>query len=253
MTAQPGAETADRLALYRRAGRALERFFGRWTGPFCRRCLAVLRTALPDDPATDVVLVDGMFPGCCQAGVADNLRVPGDGEAGRFPGPLARAILRDRRGPPGEAGEFALRERATGRIVRGRGCRFLGPGGCALGELKAPLCLTFLCGPVRQAVETASGQPAPGPDTDDFVGSRAVLRAVAFAPVPEAAVAVEALEKRLVHLDRALARRFPDPEHLYRGWIPAGSGGPGQTRPTAPPFDPQESTRCPTEPATTRS
>ncbi len=234
MPAQPGAETADRLALYRRAARAMERFFGRWAGPFCRRCLSVLRAALPDEPATDVVLVDGTFPGCCQAGVADNLWVPGDGEAGRFPEPLARAILRERPGPPGETGEYALRERATGRIVRGRGCRFLGPGGCTLGDLKAPLCLTFLCGPVRRAVETASDRPLPGPDTDDFAESRAVLRAVAFAPVPEAEVAVVALEERLAHLDRALDRRFPDPEHLYRRWLPAGSGGPGQTRPTAP-------------------
>ncbi len=245
------AGTPARLALYRRAGRALDGFFGRWTGPFCRRCLAVLRNALPDEPATDVDLVDGVFPGCCQAGVADNLWVPGDGEAGRFPEPLARAIRRGRAGPPGEAGEYVLRERATGRNVRGRGCRFLGPGGCGLGELKAPLCLTFLCGPVRQALEAASGLPDAGPDTDDFAGSRAVLRAVAFAPAPEAEAEVAALEHRLARLDQALARRFPDPEHLCRGWLAADVGGRG--RPSRPSPDPQELLRCPTKPVTTRS
>jgi len=51
-----------RLALYRRAGEALDRFFSRWTAAFCVRCLEVTRGYHRGDPRADVDVVEGVFP-----------------------------------------------------------------------------------------------------------------------------------------------------------------------------------------------
>ncbi|RMG92289.1 MAG: hypothetical protein D6708_06725, partial [Candidatus Dadabacteria bacterium] len=74
---QEGGRIALRFVLYERAGRALSEFFAQWTGAFCRRCLEVTRRVHPGDPAADVELLEGRFPGCCQAGVADGHWIPG--------------------------------------------------------------------------------------------------------------------------------------------------------------------------------
>ncbi|GAB4271422.1 MAG: hypothetical protein Kow0092_26140 [Deferrisomatales bacterium] len=200
-------QSAERLALYRRVARCLNRFFARWTAPRCGRCLELMRVHHRGDPRADVVLVDGLFPGCCQAGVADRWAVPGAGPRGVFPPGLCRALERERRraGPSPGPAEYTVRERRTGREARGVGCAHLGPAGCVLGELKAPLCLTFLCDPLRAELAARAGWALVGADGDDFCGSREVLAAVATAGLAAAAVAVAGLEGRLRRLEGRLA------------------------------------------------
>ncbi len=221
--AQALTDAESRVALYRRAARALERFFARWTAPFCRRCLQVVERTHPGDPAVDVELVAGRFPGCCQAGVADGLWVPGRGPAGRFPGHLVRAFLAARR----EAGtarswappEYRVRERRTGRIQRGVGCRYLGAGGCVLGDLKAPLCLTFVCRGILEALAGACPELDPRGDTQDFAGAAGVFFRVVGGDREDAEAAVAGLEERLQRMDGALAKRFGTGEALWKHWI----------------------------------
>lgn len=201
----PTDSAATRLALYRRAARALNRFFSRWTAGRCAGCLELTRRHHRGDPRADVDLVSGIFPGCCHAGVADALWLPGEG---RFPEPLAEALAAAR-GPVGPAGEppaYAVRERQTGRVVRGVACVWLGEGGCRLGDLKAPLCLGYLCAPVRRDLAGGGGEDLIGTEDDDFCGAKAVVRAVVLGPVDEARRSVGALEGRLARLHRRLER-----------------------------------------------
>ncbi len=228
---------ALRLEAYRRAARALNRFFARWTAPLCARCLEVTRASMPGEPGADVELVAGVFPGCCQAGVADGLWIPGAGEGGRFPPDLAGAFVRareracpERPAPPG----YTVRERPTGRVARGVGCAYLGPGGCRLGEWKAPLCLTFLCRGALDALAGVLGEGVGrGGDTDDFAGSSGVLRAVVLGEPGELTRAVDGLEARLAAWDRTLRERATDGRTLADRWLTARAPGPpaGRARP----------------------
>jgi len=218
-----GPEEPDerRLALYRRAGEALDRFFARWTTAFCVRCLEVTRRYHAGDPRSDVEVVGGVFPGCCQAGVADALWVPGWEERGRFSPGLAAAMARSRQGchrsasPP----EYVVRERVSGIKATGVGCAYLGPQGCGLGGCKSPLCLLYACEPIRQALAAVAGERWLGAGTDDFAGGRLPIGLAVSGDLGEAAAAVAALETRLDGLGRQLeARGFADGESLFRHW-----------------------------------
>ncbi|MFU8858003.1 MAG: hypothetical protein ACNA8S_13495 [Deferrisomatales bacterium] len=234
-SSDPATDAEGRLALYRRAARALNAFFAHWTAPFCVHCLAVTALHHRDDPRADVELLTGVFPGCCHAGVADALWVPGTGEEGRFPPELGRAVAREREAVArgGEPLRYGVRERRTGVEAAGVACAQLAPDGCRLGDLKAPLCLCYACEPIREAlagVLEAGGCGAAGEllgdGADDFVGARAVLRAVVCGPRREAGTAVEALEGRLEALDRALEAQGLSGGGLLDRWRQARPGPP---------------------------
>ncbi len=216
----PAGAQRPLLDLYRRVGTVLEAFFARWTAPFCRHCLVVTRHGHADDPRAQVDLVEGVFPGCCQAGVADALWV--STPAGRVPVPdPLLAPLRAARsgGRPDGGAAYAVRERATGAVHRGRGCAQLGTEGCRLGPLKAPLCLTYLCDAARAALAAALPGAVLGCGSDDFCGARGVLAAVLRGD-PGAERAVTALESYLRDLDRRLAARVGGAEDgLLRAWL----------------------------------
>jgi len=203
-------EADRRLALYRRAARALAAFYARFTAPFCGDCLEVTRRHHRTDPRADVDLVHGQFPGCCHAGVGDALWVPRSGDEGRFPPELAQAMERAREGLAacrGKAGRYAVRERRTGTVATGVGCGHLGPKGCRLGELKGPLCISYLCEPVREALAAAVGWDLLGQDTDDFGGALKALRAVICAGLVEAEAEVARMEAGLRAMEGRLSSR----------------------------------------------
>ncbi|MEW6487897.1 MAG: hypothetical protein AB1578_08285 [Thermodesulfobacteriota bacterium] len=242
--ADSGGEPPDaleRLPLYRRAARVLEGFCGQWLAPFCAACLEVTGLHHRDDPRADAELLEGIFPGCCQAGVADALWVPGSGEEGRFPAELARALDGARARAPSRASgggaaapppTYRVRERHSGLVAEGVSCAYLGPGGCRLGELKAPLCLCYACEAVlealRQALLRSGSDPAAGllgSGTDDFCGSQATLRAVVSRPLGEARSAVDALSARVAGLDRALAAAAGSGAKLLAAWRRGAGAG----------------------------
>jgi hypothetical protein len=209
VTAPVPADAEARLLLYRRAAAALGAFFRRFTSPFCASCLEVTRRHHAGDPRADVELLQGVFPGCCQAGVADALWVPRSGDAGRFPETLVRAMDRARSevaAPASEPLSYLVRERQTGLVAEGFGCVYGGDRGCLLGDLKAPLCLGYACEPVREAVAAVLGREWVGADTDDFSGCLAALRACVASSLEEAEEEVRALAARLAAGAEALGR-----------------------------------------------
>jgi len=222
------ASSADRLrlALFRRAGEALESFFSRWTAAFCAHCLEVTRRHHASDPRADVDLVSGVFPGCCQAGVADALWVPGWGDRGRFSSGLAAAMARARddvtRWAP--APEYVVRERTTGIAATGVGCGYLGSEGCGLGWRKSPLCHLYACESILHALAGLARPGSLGEGTDDFAAGREALGLVVCGGLREAEAAVAALEERLTDLERSLeAEGLADGEDLYRRWAAGAS------------------------------
>ena len=201
-----GGDAAASLRLYRRASRALNRFCERWTIPFCADCIEVTARHHRGDPRADVELLEGLFPGCCHAGVGDALWTPGCGDEGHFPDELRDEMMRARgtASADREPARYKVRERGTRLLVDGVACVHLVDGACALGDLKSPLCLCYVCDPVRAAIASAAGRSVPGEDEDDFCGSRDVLYAVVGAPPADAEAAVERLERRLEELEAAL-------------------------------------------------
>jgi len=220
-----------RLDLYRRAGEALERFFARWTAAFCGRCLEVTRRYHAGDPRTDVDVVAGVFPGCCQAGVADAFWVPGWEARGRFSTGLVAAMSRAREDIPRVAPpEYVVRERDSGIASTGVGCGYLGSQGCKLGGRKSPLCLLYACEAIRQALAAVVEASVLGEGTDDFAGGRRPLGLCVGGDLGEAAAAVADLEERLIDLGRWLETLgFADGEDLYRHWTGEGDSPRGRT------------------------
>lgn len=213
-----------RLRLYRRAARRLNRFCERWTIPFCANCLQVTARHHRGDPRADVELLQGIFPGCCHAGVGDALWMPGsEGEEG-FSEELREDMTHARGDGAGDRDpeRYWVRERGTGLRVEGVACVHLVRGRCLLGELKSPLCLCYVCDPVRDALAAAAGRDVPGEDADDFCGSREALRAVVAGRPEDAEAAVERLELRLEELDAALrAAAGRTGRTPYRRWARA--------------------------------
>jgi hypothetical protein len=91
--------------------------------------------------------------------------------------------------------------------------------GCRLGELKAPLCLTYLCAGVRAALAESAGTGRGG-EEDDFCGSAGALGVVVAGPPGEARQRVGALEARLEDLSRHLERAGLDSGlELLERWL----------------------------------
>jgi hypothetical protein len=221
----PAAEL--RLALYRRSAHALNRFFERWTGAFCARCLDVTRRHHHGNPRADVELLDGEFPGCCHTGAGDAFWVAGSGEQGRFSAEVRRAMVCERnRLKPVPAGPavYRVRERQTGLVARGVACSHLVSARCRLAELKGPLCLTYLCDPILGILASAAGRALVGADSDDFCGARGALLTVVSADVEQASREVSRLEARLTLLGQRLEQcDFRTGQDLYRRWEQADS------------------------------
>lgn len=203
------SEARERLRLYRRASRALGAFYARFSGRFCAECLEVTRRQHRSDPRADVELLEGTFPGCCQAGVADALWIPRRPDGGRFPRELARAMTEERgevAAPAAEPPAYRVRETRTGLVAEGFGCIYLGEGGCRLGELKAPLCIAYACEAVRDAVAAVLGPEWVGGDNDDFCGCLGALTACVHGDLEEAEAEILRLEERLASGTVALER-----------------------------------------------
>lgn len=216
-----------RLDLYRRAARALNAFCSRWVWGFCERCLEVTRDYHRNDPRADVELVAGTFPGCCHAGAGDAFYVPGLGEGGHMPQELRDSLLEARGSCPGSRDfplTYRIRERRTRRAAAGVACVHLSVGGCVLRDLKGPICLTYICEPVRDVLLCWGKGDVTVENTDDLAGSGRVLGEILTGERNRAETAVAALEGRLTRVGLRIQQAgFEDSASLCRWWLGPGA------------------------------
>ncbi|PLX42815.1 MAG: hypothetical protein C0608_01750 [Deltaproteobacteria bacterium] len=138
------AKTA--AAQYREVARVLNDLFDSHLSGLCAGCLEALYGAAPRRATPRMELVKGIFPGCCQAGVAEDFRISQEEDAESLPASLVEEIIAARDEALGvNDTAFVIRDVVTGEEKQGVGCRWLGERGCSLGELKSTLCLGFLC------------------------------------------------------------------------------------------------------------
>lgn len=204
----PKENTEKAAALYGGLAKALNAFFARHTSAYCSDCLRFHRETAPGDAIARHNLVSGFFPGCCQEGVAEDLRILcADGV--RLGPALAEAIMARRPERSGRlAPEYDVLDEKTGKVHHGKGCVWLGACGCSLGEWKSPICLSYLCPPLIEALSANSGIILG----EDMLGLSGVFKAIVEAAegretFAQAKNSLASFEERLAELEDALARQ----------------------------------------------
>ncbi|MBW1646116.1 MAG: hypothetical protein JRJ56_07305 [Deltaproteobacteria bacterium] len=198
----------ERFSSYRRLCRRMNVFFTRYLAVYCRHCQEVM-ARIPDELA-GWRLAAGVYPGCCHRGAGDLFRLEGvSGPAVLPPGLVARiqAARRLRLAAAGQDGcspVYRLVNPATGQSLEGEHCRYFGRFGCRLGDLKGPLCLDFICPPIRADLLAVTGgrEELLGPE-HDFLWLYRAMAVIGYGSAAAVAAEFAALERRLAALAAA--------------------------------------------------
>ncbi len=162
-----------RLSLYKELAARLNDFFAVFTGPYCLHCDRVMGR-LPEAREEAFELVDGVYPGCCHRGAGDIFRLEGQPpERCRLAPEIVAGLKRERAVVLREqgtaaGGSYTIRLHRDRSLLTGGHCRYFTPEGCCLGVLKGPLCIDFVCPPLRRDLLEVCGGEAEliGPEND---------------------------------------------------------------------------------------
>jgi hypothetical protein len=195
---------ADRFSHYRGLCRQMNDFFSRHIAAYCHNCQQVLRR-LPDGSGQHE-LAFGVFPGCCHRGAGDIFRLEGvDGETRLAPGIIA-LLQKERNDKMKGLDDFnpvyELKNCHTGERITGEHCRYFGAYGCRLGELKGPLCINFICPPIRSDLLKVTGydEGLLGPE-HDFLGIYQLLSVIGAGSIDEVKSSLVDFSRRLETLN----------------------------------------------------
>lgn len=199
-------DDAERFSHYRLLCRQMNDFFSRHISAYCCHCRQVLQRLPVGSPQHE--LVSGVFPGCCHRGAGDIFRLEGvDGESRLSPGIIA-LIRRARQEKMEQLDSFdslyVLKNSQTGERITGEHCRYFGARGCCLDDLKGPLCINFICPPIREDLLkiTNYDEDLLGPE-HDFLGIYQLLAVLNAADVDTWGRELLAFNRRLARLDEA--------------------------------------------------
>lgn len=216
MTADDALPTpAQRLSAYRQLAADLERFFSAFIASYCRNCRLVI-ARMPEAVGEETELLSGVDPGCCHRGAGDIFRLEGQSaERRRLAPELAEELGRERRrlfGEGEEGTEYVYRRLRDGEVLRGAHCRYFGPRGCRLGNLKGPLCLNFICPPIRRdLLQVCRREPEIIGPENDFLHIYRTMASIAYDHHLAIRDALAASQGRLARLESRcrdfLARR----------------------------------------------
>ena len=161
-----------RLTAYKEVVGCLNPFFSSYLGEYCRNCQQVIGR-LPEASAESIDLLEGVYPGCCHRGAGDIFRLEGESLERSLLAPGIVAGLKserqqkiDKSGSGG--GSYRFRRHRDGVVVTGAHCLYFQVQGCLLGNLKGPLCINFICPPMRNdLLEVCGGEESlVGPECD---------------------------------------------------------------------------------------
>ncbi len=163
-----------RLAAYRELVSLVNGLFGSFLADYCCNCRVVIGR-LPEAEDEEFTLLEGVYPGCCHRGAGDIFRLEGQvPERSYLEAGLIAALQRERKlrmssfadGSCG--GTYRLRRHDDNSVISGAHCRYFSASGCILGDLKGPLCINFICPPMRRDLLLVCGDDAGlvGPEPD---------------------------------------------------------------------------------------
>ncbi len=197
---------AERFSHYRGFCRQINDFFSKHIAAYCRNCQQVLRR-LPEG-SEQHELISGVFPGCCHRGAGDIFRLEGvDGES-RLSSAIIAYLQKSRNDKMKDMDDFnpvyELKNCHTGERITGAHCRYFGAHGCCLGELKGPLCINFICPPIREDLlkVTNHDEKLVGP-AHDFLWIYQLLSVLGTASWADWKRELLAFGRRLAALDKA--------------------------------------------------
>jgi len=161
-----------RLTAYKELVGCLNPFFSSFLGDYCRNCQKVIGR-LPEAAEESIDLLEGVYPGCCHRGAGDIFRLEGEKPERACLAPeivVALQYERQRKMQLSGAGggTYSFRRHRDGALVKGAHCRYFADQGCLLGDLKGPLCINFICPPMRSdlLVVCAGDDDLVGPEHD---------------------------------------------------------------------------------------
>ena len=143
-----------RLVAYKDVVGCLNPFFSIYLGDYCRNCRQVIGR-LPEAGEESIDLLEGVYPGCCHRGAGDIFRLEGEmSERACLAPEIVTGLQRERQqklqqSGAGGGGSYSFRRHRDGAFVKGAHCRYFAAQGCILESLKGPLCINFICPPMR--------------------------------------------------------------------------------------------------------
>lgn len=142
-----------RLAAYKELVGCLNPFFSSFLGDYCPNCRQVIER-LPEAVEESIDLLEGVYPGCCHRGAGDIFRLEGEKPERAFLAPeivIGLQYERQQKLQPAGigGGSYSFRRHRDGALVKGAHCLYFAGQGCILGDLKGPLCINFICPPMR--------------------------------------------------------------------------------------------------------
>ena len=224
------ADQEWRLALYRDLAIRLNQFFADFLGPYCADCARVM-ARLPEAREEAFELVEGIYPGCCHRGAGDIFRLEGQPlERSRLAPEIIAGLQRERgrrlaADDTATGGSYTIRLQRDRSLLTGAHCRYFSARGCTLGELKGPLCINFICPPLRNDLLTVCRDEVGlvGPE-HDFLFIYRTLASFSWDDREAAQAAGSAFRHRLERLATG-CRVFLEVRNkatLYQFFMPAG-------------------------------
>jgi len=204
-----------RFVAYRDLSLALKPFFAEFISAYCRNCQKVT-ARLPEADAETIDIVEGVYPGCCHRGAGDIFRLEGEPcERSRLAPEIITELQKRRRVRLAQfeaatGGFYRYRRQRDGAWLSGAHCRYFAADGCGLGELKGPLCLNFICPPIREdLLKVAAGREnLIGPE-HDFLFIYRSMAVISYDQPKAVAETMVGVKRNILTLAR-LCRRFID-------------------------------------------
>ncbi len=142
-----------RLAAYKELVDCLNPFFSIYLGDYCRNCRQVIGR-LSEAAEESIDLLEGVYPGCCHRGAGDIFRLEGESsERASLAPEIVTGLQRERQQKLQQSGagggNYSFRRHRDAALVKGAHCLYFAAQGCILGALKGPLCINFICPPMR--------------------------------------------------------------------------------------------------------
>jgi len=175
----PENDSADscywRVVAYKELVLLANNLFNSFLREYCCNCQQVINR-LPEARDESFDLVEGVYPGCCHRGAGDIFRLEGEPAARSHLVPeiidglqRERKLLLQKLDVDDCGGTFQLRRHRDDTLITGAHCQYFTDKGCSLGVLKGPLCINFICPPMRSdflQVCVGGNRDLVGPEQD---------------------------------------------------------------------------------------